>query len=157
MFGRLTLVRLKAAENALKDGRLDEAYRLATAEDLRDHRRAQKVLVKAAKKFVARAKAHFDAGLYDRGLADLDKAAAARPLITTGIYKHIRHPIYAAGFLICLAHPAWFGCRFSWLLLIISWPAILIRMWREERLLLKNMDGYRKYAERTKRIIPGVF
>lgn len=87
----------------------------------------------------------------------VDRKAAAGPLVTTGIYKHIRHPIYAAGFLICLAHPAWFACRFTWLLLVIAWPAILIRMWREERLLLKNMEGYAEYARKTKRLVPGVF
>lgn len=87
----------------------------------------------------------------------VDRGAAAQTLITTGIYKYVRHPIYAAGFLICLAHPAWFACRFSWVFLIIAWPAILVRMWREERLLLKNMEGYREYANKTKRIILGVF
>ncbi len=87
----------------------------------------------------------------------VDRKAAAQPLITTGIYKYVRHPIYAAGFLICLAHPAWFGSRFSWILLLISWPAILVRMWREERLLLKNMEGYREYAKKTRRLIPGLF
>ncbi len=77
MFGRLVLVRLKTAENALADGRLDEAHRLATAPDLRDHRRAQKVLLRAAELLIERARAHFDAGVYDAALADLDKARAA--------------------------------------------------------------------------------
>lgn len=77
MFSNLTVVRLKAAENALRGGRLDEAYRLATAPDLRDHRRAQKVLTKVAGKLVQRAKNHYDSGLYDEALADLNRAAAA--------------------------------------------------------------------------------
>jgi tetratricopeptide (TPR) repeat protein len=77
MFSRMTLVRLKAAENALRDGRFDEAYRLATEPDLRDHRRAQKLLTKVAKKLVARARAHYDAGLYDEAIRDLDRAATA--------------------------------------------------------------------------------
>jgi tetratricopeptide (TPR) repeat protein len=77
MFSNLTVVRLKAAENALRDGRLDEAFRLATAPDLRDHRRALKVLTKAAGKLVQRAKSHYDAGLYNEALADLNRAATA--------------------------------------------------------------------------------
>ena len=44
MLSRLLFVRLKAAENALRDGRLDEAYRLATASDIREHRRGAAVL-----------------------------------------------------------------------------------------------------------------
>ena len=44
MLSQLLFVRLKAAENALRDGRLDEAYRLASASDIREHRRGAAVL-----------------------------------------------------------------------------------------------------------------
>ena len=82
MFSRLTIVRLKAAENALKDGRIDEAFRLATAEDLRDHRRAKKVLTKVAAKLLERARSHYDAGLYAEAISDLHRAAAANVNLT---------------------------------------------------------------------------
>ena len=77
MFSQLTIVRLKAAEHALRDGRFDEAYRLATAPDLCGHRRAQKVLVKVARKLIERARNHYDTGLYDEAIADLDRATVA--------------------------------------------------------------------------------
>ena len=44
MLSQLLFVRLKAAENALKQERLDEAYRLALAPDVREHRRGAAVL-----------------------------------------------------------------------------------------------------------------
>ena len=44
MLSQLLIVRLKAAENALKDGQLDEAFRLAGAPDIREHRRGAAVL-----------------------------------------------------------------------------------------------------------------
>ncbi len=77
MLSRLLMVRLKAAENALRDGRLDEAVRLATAEGVADHRRAKRVLAATAKALVQRAQDHFGAGRYADALADLDRAGEA--------------------------------------------------------------------------------
>jgi tetratricopeptide (TPR) repeat protein len=77
MFRQLVFVRLKAAEKALKDGRLDEAYRLATTSDLREHRRARAVLEKLAGQFLDRARMHYRADRCEEALRDLDKAAAA--------------------------------------------------------------------------------
>src|SRR3990170_528244 len=77
MFGRLKRVRLNAAENALKDGRLDEAFRLAAAEDLRDDRRAGSLLGRIADALWERAKRHYDAGRYSEALVDLERAGRA--------------------------------------------------------------------------------
>jgi protein-S-isoprenylcysteine O-methyltransferase Ste14 len=80
-------------------------------------------------------------------------------LVTTGVYSRVRHPMYAAFWLWALAQA----------LLLPNWvagPAGLVgfgtlfcfRIGREERLLLETFgDEYRRYAERTYRIIPGVF
>ena len=77
MFGQLVFARLKAAEKALKDGRLDEAYRLTTAPDLREHRRAVAVLEKLAERFLDRARQHYRADRCTEALRDLDKATTA--------------------------------------------------------------------------------
>ena len=76
MFSRLLIVRLKTAERALKDGRLDEAFRLATAPDLREHRRGAALLAKLTDKFIERARAHFADERFTEALGDLDKAEA---------------------------------------------------------------------------------
>ena len=76
MLSQLLFVRLKAAENALRDGRLDEAYRLATAPDIREHRRGGAVLAKLGKKLVERAREHYRADRFTEALIDLDKAEA---------------------------------------------------------------------------------
>ena len=76
MFSGLLIVRLKAAENAYKDGRLDEAFRLATAADIREHRRGAALLTKLTDKFVERARAHFADERFTEALGDLDKAEA---------------------------------------------------------------------------------
>ncbi len=77
MLGRLFKARLKAAETALADGRVDEAFRLATVPDLARERRAQKVLSEAGEKLFARAEAHYKAGRCAEALLDLDKAERA--------------------------------------------------------------------------------
>ena len=52
MLSQLLFVRLRAAEKALRAGRLNEAYRLATAPDIREHRRGAAVLAKLAEKLL---------------------------------------------------------------------------------------------------------
>jgi hypothetical protein len=74
MFSQLQFVRLRAAEQALRDGRVDDAYRLATAPDLKDHPRAVAVLAGLSEKFLARARDHFRADRHVEALRDLDKA-----------------------------------------------------------------------------------
>ncbi len=76
MFGQLVFVRLRAAQKALRDGRLDEAHRLATAPDLRKHPRAATVLVGLTERFLERARTHFRADRFVEALADLDRAEA---------------------------------------------------------------------------------
>ena len=80
-------------------------------------------------------------------------------LITTGVYRHVRHPMYAAFFLWAIAQA----------LLLPNWiagPAGLLgfgtlfglRLRHEERMMEATFgDSYRTYAARTWRVVPGVF
>ncbi len=76
MLSRLLFVRLKAAENALRDGRLDEAYRLAAAPDIREHRRGAAVLAALTERFIERARDHFRADRFTEAIMDMDRAEA---------------------------------------------------------------------------------
>lgn len=80
-------------------------------------------------------------------------------LITGGVYRHVRHPMYSAFFLWALAQ----------LILIPNWiagPAGFIgfgilfafRVGREEAMMLDTFgDEYRDYMKRTARVVPGIF
>jgi protein-S-isoprenylcysteine O-methyltransferase Ste14 len=80
-------------------------------------------------------------------------------LVTDGLYRHLRHPMYSAFWLWALAQ----------LLLLPNWiagPAGLVgfgilffgRVGREEQMMLEKFgDEYRAYMARTKRIIPGIY
>ena len=76
MFGRLFNSRLKAAENALNEGRLEEAYRLAIQPDLREHRRGAAVLAGLTEKFIERARNFYREDRFREALMDLDRAEA---------------------------------------------------------------------------------
>jgi protein-S-isoprenylcysteine O-methyltransferase Ste14 len=80
-------------------------------------------------------------------------------LITHGIYRHIRHPMYTALLLYSVGQT----------LVIPNWvvgPSYLIpfailfvlRVQAEERMMLDQFgDQYREYMLRTKRLVPGVW
>lgn len=76
MLSRWPFARLKAAQRALYNGRIDEAYEAVTQPDLRANRGAQKLLDELSKPLLARARLHAEAGRYRRALEDLDKLQA---------------------------------------------------------------------------------
>lgn len=78
MFSRLTFMRLRAAESALRAGKLDEAFRLASADDLKGEARARAVLEQLTDRFLERAREHFKADRFADAIGDLDKAAAGQ-------------------------------------------------------------------------------
>ncbi len=77
MFSRFMIVRLKAAEHAMKQGRLDEAFRVAAGSDVREHKRAGALLTALCEKFIARSREHFGEERFSEALTDLQKAEAA--------------------------------------------------------------------------------
>ncbi|WP_431275955.1 methyltransferase family protein [Variovorax ureilyticus] len=76
-------------------------------------------------------------------------------LVTTGAFKYIRHPMYAA--LICLAWGV-FLQRFTWLglLLVLAATALLfVTAMREEQECLEHFGAaYLDYMRRTRRFVP---
>jgi protein-S-isoprenylcysteine O-methyltransferase Ste14 len=80
----------------------------------------------------------------------------AGPLITSGPYRYIRNPIYAAAWLII-----WTGVavHFSWenasLALVVA-ATLVVKIGCEEKLLREAYPEYGEYARRTRRLIPFV-
>ena len=75
MFGRWLHSRLKAAENALRQGRVDDVCAALHERDLREHPRGEKLLDALVKPLLARARLHRQAGRFREALADLDQLA----------------------------------------------------------------------------------
>lgn len=77
-------------------------------------------------------------------------------LVTQGVYRHIRHPIYAAQWLWCVAQALLLQNWIAGLGGLLSFlPVYLYRVPREEQMMLEHFgDQYRSYMDRTGRVIP---
>lgn len=80
-------------------------------------------------------------------------------LITGGIYRHVRHPMYTAFFLWAVAQafllPNWIAGPAG---LVGFGTLFLFRVFREEQMMLETFgEEYRVYSSRTKRIVPWIF
>ncbi len=77
-------------------------------------------------------------------------------LVTGGVYRSVRHPMYASMWLWGVAQALllqnWIA---GWASLALFLPLYLLRVPREERIMLDEFGGeYRAYMNRTDRIIP---
>jgi protein-S-isoprenylcysteine O-methyltransferase Ste14 len=80
-------------------------------------------------------------------------------LQTGGPYRFIRHPGYAGFVLMLLGLALGYGSLLSAAAIaLLLLPALACRMRVEERLLAEQFgEAYRRYASRTKRLIPGIW
>ena len=76
-------------------------------------------------------------------------------VIDTGLYGIVRHPMYTATILLCLAIPLVLG---SWICfaLMLMYPAIIVRrIHSEEEILEAGLAGYTDYKKRVRwRLVP---
>jgi protein-S-isoprenylcysteine O-methyltransferase Ste14 len=75
-------------------------------------------------------------------------------LVTTGPYRYMRHPIYAAILLFVWAGIAANRSPLSIALGIVATAMLVLRMIFEETLVRQRYPEYDEYARRTKRVIP---
>jgi protein-S-isoprenylcysteine O-methyltransferase Ste14 len=77
-------------------------------------------------------------------------------LVTEGVYRSIRHPMYASMWLWGVAQALllqnWVA---GWASLVLFLPLYLLRVPREERMMLDEFgEEYRAYMNRTGRVVP---
>lgn len=84
------------------------------------------------------------------------RTTEAHSLVTGGAYRHIRHPIYAGHWLAALAQALLLHNSIAGLAgLILILPMYVHRVRREEQNLLERFgEEYRRYMDRTGRVIP---
>ena len=71
----MLFLRIKQCEAAIAGGRLDEAFELLRADDVRSHRRGQELTDLIVKRLVERGRGHLAAGRISAARGDCDKAA----------------------------------------------------------------------------------
>jgi protein-S-isoprenylcysteine O-methyltransferase Ste14 len=77
-------------------------------------------------------------------------------LVTEGVYRHVRHPMYASEWLWGIAQALllqdWVA---GWAGLVVFTPLYGLRVPREERMMLDRFgEEYRAYMNRTGRVVP---
>ena len=79
-------------------------------------------------------------------------------VIRSGIYKHIRHPIYLGTTLAMMAIPVCLGSLYGALLMSLLVPIFLGRIKMEESMLIEEFgEEYRAYMEATHKLIPFLY
>jgi protein-S-isoprenylcysteine O-methyltransferase Ste14 len=78
-------------------------------------------------------------------------------LVTSGLYRWIRHPMYTGGFIACLGSAIVAGGAFVFLLLFLG-AIFLWRVGAEDKLMEQKFPNeYPEYKKRTKGVIPFVW
>lgn len=77
-------------------------------------------------------------------------------LVTRGVYRQVRHPMYAAHLLWALAQPL---LLWNWIagfgMLVFTVPLLIYRIPQEEQMMLEQFGAaYRVYMARTGRLLP---
>ena len=80
-------------------------------------------------------------------------------LVTYGIYRNIRHPMYTAFWLWAVAQALLLPNWFAGLAGLFGFGTLFFgRVRREEQMMIENFgDQYRAYMKRTCRLIPGLY
>src|SRR3954452_21204669 len=80
-------------------------------------------------------------------------------LITEGIYRYVRHPMYTAFWLWAVAQALLLPNWVAGFAAIVGFGVLFFgRVAREEQLMLKSFgEDYRKYMARTYRLVPGIY
>jgi protein-S-isoprenylcysteine O-methyltransferase Ste14 len=84
--------------------------------------------------------------------------AAEQKVISTGLYALVRHPMYAGAFFLLVGIPLSLGSCWGLLVLALMMPALMWRLFEEERFLEKNLPGYPEYRSKVRyRLVPFVW
>jgi len=81
-----------------------------------------------------------------------------QPVISTGPYAVVRHPMYSASIVMFLATPIALGSYVSLPAFALLVPIYVFRLLNEEKVLQAELPGYAEYCSRTRfRLIPLVW
>ena len=86
------------------------------------------------------------------------KVEEGQSVVDTGLYSIVRHPMYMATVLLFTVIPLVLGSWYSLILFAFYPGIIIIRLKDEEKLLSRELPGYRAYKQKVKfRLIPFIW
>lgn len=86
------------------------------------------------------------------------KVFEEQKVISDGLYRVVRHPMYFSTLLMFLSIPLILASWLSFTISLLYIPILVVRIIYEERFLRQNLNGYTQYCEQVRwRIIPFVW
>jgi protein-S-isoprenylcysteine O-methyltransferase Ste14 len=81
--------------------------------------------------------------------------ASDQTVISNGPYAYVRHPMYSAAIWLFVGTPLALGSWWTLALIVLFFPLLLWRLLDEERVLRRDLQGYREYTRRVRyRLVP---
>ena len=79
-------------------------------------------------------------------------------VVDTGLYGIVRHPMYFSVTFLFLSMPIILGSWYAFLILLIIPIVLVVRIINEEKVLEKDLKGYKEYKKKVKyRLIPFIW
>lgn len=76
-------------------------------------------------------------------------------VISTGLYSYVRHPMYTGIIIMFIPTPIALGSYWGLISMATIPVALILRLLNEEKVLCKELPGYKDYCQKTKyRLIP---
>jgi protein-S-isoprenylcysteine O-methyltransferase Ste14 len=86
------------------------------------------------------------------------EVAANQKVIESGPYALVRHPMYASALLYMMGTPLALGSYWGLLPFVAVIPLLIWRLIDEEKMLTRELEGYRQYQQRVRyRLVPRVW
>jgi protein-S-isoprenylcysteine O-methyltransferase Ste14 len=83
------------------------------------------------------------------------RVEAGQRLVSTGLYGHVRHPMYTGNVITIVGFPLALGSYWGLVLVIPGLIVLALRIRDEEKLLREELDGYREYMQKARyRLVP---
>lgn len=79
-------------------------------------------------------------------------------VITTGTYGFVRHPLYLGCMFMMFGSPLLVGSVVGLLISAVAFPAIVVRIHGEEKMLVDELEGYEEYKQQVRyRLVPFIW
>jgi protein-S-isoprenylcysteine O-methyltransferase Ste14 len=83
---------------------------------------------------------------------------ADQPVVSTGVYGLVRHPMYVGALIMMVGTPLALDSYWGLLATILAVPILALRIEDEEKMLRQELDGYDEYTKKVHyRLVPGVW
>jgi protein-S-isoprenylcysteine O-methyltransferase Ste14 len=83
---------------------------------------------------------------------------ADQPVISTGLYGVVRHPMYAFALIMMVGMPLALDSYWGLVTMVPAVAVLVFRIVDEEKMLRQDLDGYDEYTHKVRyRLVPGVW